>query len=148
MAEAAKKETPRDVQITSGRMKLATEATNRWGVTLEPHMTYDDLLTPRFWAHVSVKLTPGDIIEVRTDQGSHYGEFIVLSASRIHANLKELSWHNLEDRKGASVEAPEDYAYKWNGPHDQHCVMRTSDNHIVMKGLATKADALKWIANR
>ena len=29
MAEAAKKETPRDVQITSGRMKLATEATSK-----------------------------------------------------------------------------------------------------------------------
>jgi hypothetical protein len=148
MAEAAKKETPRDVQITSGRMKLATEATNRWGVTLEPHMTYDDLLTPRFWAHISVHFTPGDYVEVHTDNGSHEGLLYVLSCSRIHANMKVLRWTDLEDRKGASTESPEDYAYKWNGPHDQHCVVRVSDNHIVMKQLATKQDALRWIANR
>lgn len=150
MAEAAlkEKEEKRDVQIVSGRIKLAPEATNRWGVTIEPHMTHQDLLTPRFWAHVAVKFTPGDIIEVRTDNGSHYGEFYVLSASRIHANLKELSWHDLEDRQGASAEDPDDFAYKWNGPHDQHCVKRTSDDEIVVKGLLTKQDALRWIANR
>ena len=149
MAEAAiENEVKRDVQIVSGRMKLATEAANRWGVTLEPHMNHEDILTPRFWAHVSVKFTPGDVVEIRTDNGSHYGEFYVLSCSRIHASMKELRWVNLEDEQGASVEDPDDFEYKWNGSHDQHCVKRVSDNHIVMKGLATKADAMRWIATR
>jgi hypothetical protein len=147
MAEAATKiDKARDVQITSGRVRLATEATNRWGVTLTPDMNYDDLLIPRFWAHVAVKFTPGDIIEVRTDDGTHYGEFYVLSCSRIHVNLKKLRWVSLGDEDGASYQDPDELVYKWNGPHDKHCVARVSDGGIVMRGLATKADALKWIA--
>ena len=149
MAEAATKleDKPRDVQLTSGRIKLATEAANRWGVVLTPDMTHEDILTPRFWAHVAVRFTNGDIIEVRTDNESHYGEFYVLGCSRIHANLKEIFWVSLEDGKKQSIEDPDDFAYKWNGPHDKHCVVR-SDGAIVQKGMASKADALQWIANK
>jgi len=149
MAEAATKlEKPRDVQLTSGRIKLADEAANRWGVTLTPDMTYEDLLTPRFWSHVSMRFTPGDLIDVRTDDESHYGLFYVLNSSRIHASLKELLWISLEDGEKASVEYSDDYEYKWNGPHDKHCVARVQDGELVQKGMPSKADALQWIASK
>ena len=150
MAEAATKleEKPRDVQLTSGRIKLASEAANRWGVTLTPDMTYEDILTPRFWAHVAVRFTNGDLIDVRTDNETHYGLFYVIDCSRIHTTLKELMWISLEDKKGASVDYADDYEYKWKGPHLKHCVIRKQDGEMMQKEIASKADALQWIANK
>lgn len=149
MAEAAIKiEKPRDVQLTSGRIKLASEAANRWGVTLTPEMTYEDLLTPRFWAHVGVRFTNGDLIDVRTDDETHYGLFYVIDCSRIHAKLKEIMWVSLEGGEKVSVENPNDYEYKWKGPHLKHCVARKMDGELVQKEMASKADALQWIASK
>ena len=72
MTEKVKK---RDVMLVEKRMRLAHQVSNRWAVTLDPHMVKEDLFTPRFWSIVGIKLTIGDIIDVRYDDGRAYGEF-------------------------------------------------------------------------
>lgn len=139
-------ESKRDVQLPSKRFKLAHQLCNRWGVTLAPHMTKEDLFTPRFWAIVGVQLRIGDIVEVRYDDGRAYGEFIVQDSSRIHAVLHEMHWFDLDKPDKQLV--PESYQYKWMGPTWGHCVIRTTDNEPMLKELATKNDALKWIAGQ
>jgi len=150
MAEAAEKIDTRDVQITSGRLKLSgqTSPNNRWSLVLTPEMTRDDLFVPRFWAHIAVNFRPGDIVEVRFDDGSYYGEYYVLDCSRIHVSVKEILWVSLEDKSGASVVSSDEFEYKWRGPMHGHCAVRTQDGEPVVSGLASKSDVQKWIANQ
>jgi len=147
MAEAAQK-IERDVQIGSGRLKLSgqTSPNNRWSLVLTPEMTRDDLFVPRFWSHIAVNFTPGDIVEIRFDDGSYYGEFYVTDCSRIHVSVKELRWVSLEDEAGKSKFNSDEFEYKWRGPQHGHCAVRVADGEPVIQGLASKAEVQKWIA--
>ena len=135
----------RDVQLLPRRMKPAEEVSTRYAVTLPPEHVHDDLLDPAYWAHVAVQLQPGNILEVRTDNGSHYGRFYVTECSRNHAKLFELEWVKIEKD---ATEIPDDvYVYAWKGPTLKHCIIRKSDGAIIHEQMPSKADAMQWIAN-
>lgn len=134
---------PRDVLLPGRCFKEASSVCNRWSVVLEPNHQKSDLMNPRFFANMAVKMANGDIIEVRTENETAYGEFIVVESSRIHAKVQELSWHELGKQKADVTEI--EYAYKWRGPQWRHCVVRVSDQHCMVDNLPSKDAALQWI---
>jgi hypothetical protein len=140
----AKDEKPRDVQLAEKRMKAAEFVSTRWAVTLPPEHNHDDLMNPAYWAHVAIQMQPGNILEVRTDTGSHYGRFYVSECSRNHAKLHELEWVEIE--KSADVD-DDVYVYGWKGPVMKHCIIRKSDGAVIQEQMPTKAAAQQWILN-
>lgn len=147
MAQAAENIAPRDVQLSSAKLRLMEFASNRFGALLEPHITYEDIMTPRFWSHCAKILNNGNIVEVRYENESHWGEFIVVEKTPLHVRLKKLRWVPLDD-EDTPAETSADFEYKWNGPSDKHCVKMKVSGAIVAKQLPSKAAAMEWIASR
>lgn len=137
----------RDVLLQSGNFKPTGQNNNRWEVILLPDETYDDMMRPRFFANVGPQLSIGDILEVRTQDGTHYGEFYVTYCSRLEAKIQKIHWMKLGGAD-ASNDADEEYAYAWKGPAWKHCVIRVVDNEIMVKELLTKEEAERWIIDR
>ena len=137
--------TERDVQLNPNNVKEASIIATRWAATIEPDHILEDLMKPHYWAHSAMYFTPGDIVEVRTEDGSHYGRFYVTDCSRTHASMFKLEWHKLD---GATAEHVEDYVYAWKGPVKKHCILRVADQTLVQEQLPTKKDALQWILNQ
>ena len=136
----------RDVTLLDRNFKQAEVVRNRWSVILSPSHRKEDLSVPKFWSIHASKLNNGDIIEVRTEDETAYGEFIVIECSRIHAKVQELSWHELGAKEQASGD-PE-YMYKWRGPIHRHCVVRISDQHPMVSEMPSKDACLQWIKNQ
>lgn len=134
---------PRDVMIGDRHFKEAAVVRNRWSVVLTPEQAKPDLSEPRFWSNIARRLSNGDIIEVRTENETAYGEFIVVESSNIHAKVQELSWHELGARDKSVQDA--EYKYKWRGPIHRHCVVRISDDHCMVENLPSKESCLEWI---
>lgn len=142
MAEEKK----RDVKLNHTRMKEGQFVRNLWVVTVEQGVNRDDLMNPGFWAHVAFQLRPYDRLEVRSDDGLFFAEYLVLSCERTYAKVKELSWASLTSQDVAmSQEDLEQYEYKFRGPHAKHSVIRKSDGVVMVEKLETQDQAKQWI---
>lgn len=138
-------EKKRDVQLVEKRVRPVEYTSSYFDAVLPPDHTLEDILTPRYWSHTAIKFNPGDIINIRYDDGSHYGRFYVVDCSRVHVSLHKLEWVEL----GATeVLQSEEYKYKWRGPLHKHCVIRVSDDQVVAEQLPTKAAALEWMVKQ
>lgn len=102
----------------------------------------EHLLEPGYWAIVSRKLTPGDKIECFAQDGTHYGEFLVLAADRVYAKVELLAWHSLTT---AEVSQTQDFKLEYKGPKMKHCVIRASNGEVIHQGAQTKDEAANWL---
>ena len=86
-----------------------------------------------------------DRIEVRQDDGKFWAEFLVLSADKNSAYVKELTWYDLsgEESKGKSAE----FVYKWRGPYALHGIIRAKDGSVMVDKLPTRVAAEKWLTD-
>lgn len=135
----------RDVSILESKVQPSGHFSKKWDVTIPANHTLTDMLHPEYWAHTSRKFTPGDILYVYTDDESHFGMFYVTSAGRNHATIHSLLWEPLQK---APIASDNEYKYKWKGPSLKHCVIRKSDEQVVVDKLPTKDAALEWIAGQ
>lgn len=142
--------TPRSVM--PGRVKHAEMARNYWVVTVEQGTTKEEINRPEFWALVGKQFKPYDRIEVRSDDGTFFAEYLVLSADRAWAKVHELSFVNLGTQDVSLTEA-NTIAYRakfkveWRGPHLKHCVERTDGTKVerLKEGIQEKAEANRWL---
>lgn len=146
------KETKRAVM--PGRVKLAESARNHWVVTVEQGTSRDELKRPEFWALVSKTFRPYDRIEVRSDDGSYFAEYLVLSADRAWAKVHELRYEPLGTQdvsltQSAEAQLRSKYAVAYRGPHLLHCVERTDGTKVerLTEKLQTKVEAMTWLEN-
>lgn len=146
------KETHRAVM--PGRVKLAESARNHWVVTVEQGTTVEDLRRPEFWSLVSKTFRPYDRIEVRSDDGTYFAEYIVLSADRAWAKVHELRVEMLgtQDVSLTAAQMSEQlrrYKVEWRGPHLKFCVERKDGEKVerLMEKFDDKADASAWLEN-
>lgn len=142
--------TPRNVM--PGRVKTAEAARNTWVVTVEQGVTREDIKRPEFWSLVSKTFRAYDRIEVRSDDGSFFAEYLVLTADRAWAKVHELRYETLGTQDVSLTAAHladlrQRYAVKWNGPHLKHCVERTVDGKVerLKEGCQDKAEAQTWL---
>lgn len=108
-------------------------------------------LVPEYWSHVAEKMTPYSRITVRCDDGSFYGEYLVMDCGRGWARLHELGWWNLTSKdvamsqSDAGVES--DYEIVHKGPNRKWVVLRKSDQVSLHDGESVKLVAQQWLDN-
>ncbi len=133
------------VKLNISRFSLVAEFKRKISQCIpEAGTTLEQMLDPSYWAHVAAKLAPMDRIEVNAEDGSFYAELLVMSASKIGANVKPLHFINL----GAPVdmETPDiGMMVKYAGIHAKWRVLRTSDGAKVRDGFATREEAVLWM---
>jgi hypothetical protein len=147
---AEEKETKRSVM--PGRVKLAESARNHWVVTVEQGTTREDLKRPEFWALVSKNMRPYDRLEVRSDDGTFWAEYLVLSSDRAWARVHELRFEALGTQDVSLTQAQADdvrsrYEIAWRGPHLKHCVERKDGSKVerLREGFGDKLAAQTWL---
>lgn len=142
-------EEKRDVKLNHTRMKEADYLRTLWVVTVEQGVTREDLMNPSFWGHVANQFRPYDRIEARSDDGTFFAEYLILSCERTYAKVKELTWVSLTTQDVAMTqdEKLEEYEYMWRGPHGKHSIIRKGDKEVMVEKLESKEDALKWLEN-
>lgn len=131
------------------RFKQAEYERTPWRASIEAGIGIDDVLRPEFWSHVAAKMKPYDIVEVVAEDGAYYAELLVLSCDRLWAKVQVKTFMELN---GPQVDPlltsplASGYKVEYKGPTLKHCVIRLSDNEIVQKEIARKADAEVWVA--
>ena len=141
-------EKKRDVKLNHTRMKEGQFVRNLWVVTVEQGVTREDLTNPGFWAHVAFQLRPYDRLEVRSDDGIFFAEYLVLACERTYAKVKELSWISLTTKDVALSQDEADlekFEYKFRGPHAKHSIIRKSDGAVMVEKLETQDQARQWL---
>lgn len=134
----------RDVTLPPSRINTDEFVRTFWCCTVEPHILRSDFLDPTFWAHIANRFRQFDRIEVRYDDGQAWGEFLVLSATKTSAVVKELTWKKLITSEKAKIDPA--YKYTWRGPHAKHSIVRVKDNTVMVEKLETHSDALRWLS--
>jgi len=140
-----KTEEKRDVSLTNNRLKQAEFTRTVYTATIERGHIKSDLIDPKFWAHVAIKLRRGDRVECTSEDGSFYAELMVLACDRTWAKMHVLQWHDLSS--SAIQLTPEilaEYLVDFKGP-DGWCVIRKSDNQTLQSKLFTEDEAKRWI---
>lgn len=119
----------------------------------EQGVTREQLLSPDYWSHVAARAKPWDKIEVLSDDGTFYGEYLVLSCGRNWLKLRELMYLSLTSNDVSQTQAkaldtgvtsqnddPE-FVVKWRGPVLKWSIIRSSDRQPIKEGFASEADA-------
>lgn len=135
-----------DPKLNHTRMKESQYVRNIWVVTVEQGITREHLKNPSFWSHVASQFRPYDRLEVRSDNGTFFAEYLILACERTYAKVKELNWYNLTTQDVAMTEESlELYEYKYRGPHGKHSIIRKSDKAVMIEKLDTQDDARAWL---
>lgn len=145
-----KEDKPRDVKLNQSRMKSGEFVRTLYVATVEMGTTREDLMKPEFWSQVSYMFSPYDRIEVRSDDGVFFAEYLVLACERTFAKVKELSFVSLTTKDVAMTQAEKDlelYEYKYRGPHRKHSILRKSDGAVMVEEKDTKEQAVAWLHN-
>ena len=138
--------------LTPSRITEAEFARVIWTATPEPNTPIEDLLTPRFWAHVARKFRPGHRIEACPADAAWWAELLVLSCDEHGANVTILRANDLRPKTAAAqavaspAASPDDFEAKFMGG-EKWCVLRKADRRVIKAKLANEAEALKWIAD-
>lgn len=113
-------------------------------VAIEANIPFDAILEPGFWAHISAKMAPFDIIEVDTDDSAYTALLKVRDAGKLYARVEKLIYVLYADKDevlqgGATLEG---HMVKFRGPVHRWCVVRGAD---VLKDAMTKEEAYAWL---
>lgn len=137
-------------QLNPIRLKGAEYERITWVVTAHEHTEPSDLLRPDYWAHVAAKLGPWHRIEARANDGSWYGEYLVLEAGRSWARVKMLHIWPLTTTDVALSQAAQmtPFEVMFRGPHNLWSVIRKSDKAVMHEGEQTEGGAIDWMNDR
>ena len=144
-AQAVQQEDPnrRIPIIAPNRVGLAEHQRNHWVATAENAEHTKDFLDPGFWSNVAKDFRQYDIVEVRVDDGTYWGEFLVMSCDRTWAKLHPLR----EVRLQAAPASPISNLCKvdWKGPHRKFAVIKIADGSVLHDGEQERAGAERWL---
>ena len=127
-----------------------------------------DVLYPSYWAYHAASLKPWDRVEIRAEDGTWYGEYLVLESSRTWAKMFPLRVVMLTPADVAETQAikaneanapvlaavpaadpktdEDSYQIKFRGPR-KWSVIRRSDNAVMAEELGSGKSAKDWLAN-
>jgi hypothetical protein len=113
---------------------------------------FEDLSNPAYWAHHAAKLKPWDRIEVRAEDGTWFGEVLVLDASTTWAKVFPLHYHSLtrgnrtarQEKSDAIGSIMDDYEIKFRGPR-RWSIIHKATKELAQEDIATREDAEKWL---
>jgi hypothetical protein len=146
VAKVAVKEVKKVPPLHGTRFKNSEYERSTWVITPEVGTEPDDLLDTAYWAHVAIQMRPYDKVEVRADDGSYYGEMLVLLTGRTWAKVTPLFFKRLEEASADDVD-DEEMFIKFSGPKAKWRVLRTKDGMVLSEGHSTKDLAATWMQN-
>lgn len=128
------------------RINLVEYRRQHWLATPEAGTTKENILDPAYWAHVSGRMKPMDLIDVLIEDGSAFYQLMVTSANRIEARVLVLFEKNLTEQEQKEFHEPAGtlaslYEAKWQGPSEKWIVLRVKDKHKVRTGFGSKEEA-------
>lgn len=129
-------------------LKQADYVRTHWVLNCPVGTKRSDILRPEYWSHVAMLIKPHDRIEARCEDGSFFGEYLVLSRDRVWAKLYELSFHDLTQAVKATAKQvekmKEDYIIKHRGPKGWS-ILRAIDQAVMAENLPLEEDAKAWL---
>lgn len=133
--------------VTEARMKLIEQRRNHFFFDIPTDVKPDDLLEPKYWAHVSRKFKQCDRIEAICEDFTWHMELIVGDAGLGFAVMVELSRKDLVKVTPAEVGVGmlADHAVEHAGTHAKWRVIRLTDKHVLKDKFETKGQALTWL---
>jgi len=137
-------------QLAERQMQLAEHVRQVYHVTVPEGHTFEELLAPEAWAHVSSKLRPGDHIEVVPEDGSYVATLFVVTCDKLWARVHVLSMDDLTVARADAAQlarAVADFEAIWKGPVKKFCIVRKSDGGLLHEGVQTKVEAERWLAD-
>lgn len=142
------KEVKRDVKLAPTGARPAEGVRNVWAATAAYGVTKEDIENPVYWSHVCARFRPKDRIEVHSEDGAFYAEYMVTSCDRTWAKVVCLMFVELNKAAKLTDEQVEgihaNYEVMFRGPK-KWSVIRKSDRATLHEGLHTKEDAKKWL---
>lgn len=140
MNEPNKQETA-VTQLAPRRMQLAEHARQVWHITPEKDTPLDAVLEPKYWAHVSMQMKPGDHIEVLAEDGTWFAELIAIDPGRLYCKVALLRKAVLEkvDVEGGELAGLQ---IRHRGALKKWCVIR--ENDVIQAELGSKEAARAW----
>lgn len=152
--EKAKPEAkPKEVKkIAPNRFALAEFKRAIHYATVEPGTTIEQLEDPTYWSLVATSVKPYDHIEVVSDDGTLWANFLVLACDRTWLHIRLLQKVALEtsdvsiSRIKPTAAMRESYEIK-HMPSSQWTVIRVSDpdKPVVSKDHQTRELAESWV---
>lgn len=100
------------------------------------------MLDQGYWAHVSVKMRMGDIVEVLPEDCSYFSRLLVLDAGKLYAKVAVIE-HVEINKADDEIEDVSGYEIKWRGPSARYGVIRGKD--VLKDGFVSKLEAKTWI---
>jgi hypothetical protein len=116
-------------KVLQNRFRLTEQARNSWAVVPADGTPYEDLFAPEYWAHVAASVRPGDLIEVRAEDGSYFALLYAVAVQRQAVAVIELLKKDLHSVRMPVIESG--IAVEFKGPIRKWSVIRTKDNVIV-----------------
>jgi len=134
--------------LTPTRIKLAEFDRSTYAINPPAGSEFEEVLDPRYWAHLAGQLRVGDVLEVKPDDMSWWALLLVTQVGLVQANVAVLIGPVQID--GADV-APdpelEDHVLRFAGGRMRWCVLRVSDREYVFSG-GTRDEAVAWMESR
>lgn len=143
--QAAAPEVNRSVVLTGGRFGLKEHRVNVWSCTAPEGSVPDDVLKQEFWSLTSEKLRPYDEIDVISNDASWMIKVKVLSCSNTWAHVHEM--HRYQFETATSPSKSTRFRVMFRGPEEKWCVIRNSDDMVVMAKLETMQIANQVMAD-
>lgn len=134
-------------RLAPPRLKLAEFVRSPFRAEPPAGTPLEAVLDPEYLGHVAGRLRPGDKLEIMPECMSYYAEALVVDATRLSARI-QITLGPVALDAGEQVLASDVFEARWISPAVRFGVMRRSDGALMVKHLATKADAEQWIAQR
>lgn len=135
--------------LMPARIKVQDYAITTYVATAEQGTVKEDFLRPEYWAHIAAKFKPWDQIKVLSDDGTFYGEYMVMSCGRAWAKVYELRFVNLTSSDvsltQAATQESSGFIVKWRGHHLKWSVIREKDKEPIKDMMATEQEARVWL---
>jgi hypothetical protein len=128
--------------LATGRFAAPGAVRNTFTVTIPDSVAWAEVLDPAFWRVVAHKLQIGDLVEIRNDGLTLWGEVIVRVAERSTAHVEVAELRHVALAPVAMAEtAAAGFLARHGGVHDGWTVVRAADGHIMERGIASQSEA-------
>lgn len=130
-------------------LKEAETRHSTYEIVLEEGTSLEDALKSEFWVHVARRLRVRDQIQLHAFDGTWYAELLVRGATPLSTTvglIRKIEFEPKSDRGAAERETVPGFTIKARGAA-KWCAIRDADKEIMVSGLGTYDDVVRWLKN-
>lgn len=130
------------------QLHLSTYYSTEYRIHVHPADTPEDVLDPKWYAHVARRLRPGDTIVFVAEDMSWVMRALVRHVGAHEVFLGVIEHKNFDAAPADDMTAPEGFEVKWRGPARKYSVVRLSDGAILKDEFPSKEQAIAYMKNK